>query len=163
MRFADAPVWDHLQSRIPHAMIVQGAAGNPYLQWILQGTFDTALPYALRPENYDRIRANIGALEWRCCAIEEQLRRTPTGSVDGFNLSDVFEYVSDDAYRALIEELVRVGSKGSHLVYWNVAVDRQCPASLAHLVKRRSRLAARLHHKDKAFFYRRLVVEEVMV
>ena len=162
MKFADEPVWQSLQRRIPHALVVQRPADNPYLQWILEGRFVSALPYAWRAENFEKIRANIDCLEWRCDSIEQVLSELPQGSLNGCNLSDIFEYMSHPDYERLLNEIVRAGAPGCRLVYWNVVAERHCPNSLSHAVRTKRSLANSLHQRDKAFFYRDFVIEEVI-
>lgn len=162
MRFAEETVWGSLQRRIPNALIVQRPADNPYLQWILCGRFRTALPYSLREENFAAIRDNLQALEWRCEAIEDVLTELPAASLAGCNLSDIFEYMSAAAYEELLGHLVRSGAPGCRLVYWNVVVSRKRPTSLGAVLIEKRQLAKELHQKDKAFFYRDFIVEEVL-
>ena len=162
MNFADEPVWKSLQRRIPNAFVKQRPADNPYLQWILEGRFVSALPYAWRAENFDRIRANVDSLEWRCDSIEQVLSEMPQGSLNGCNLSDIFEYMSQHDYEHLLNEFVRVGAPGCRLAYWNVVVERHCPNALSHALRAKRTLAHDLHQQDKAFFYRDFVVEEVI-
>jgi S-adenosylmethionine-diacylglycerol 3-amino-3-carboxypropyl transferase len=162
MKYADEPVWESLQRRIPNAFVVQRPADNPYLQWILEGRFVSALPYAWRAENFEKIRANIDSLEWRCDSIEQVLSELPQGSLNGCNLSDIFEYMSQADYEHLLNEFVRVGAPGCRLVYWNVVAERRCPETLSHAVKPLRTLASNLHQQDKAFFYRNFVVEEIL-
>ena len=161
MYFAEEPVWNSLQRRIPNALVVQRPADNPYLQWILSGRFDTALPYSLRPENFAQIRDNLDALEWRCEAIEDVLDDLPLSSLAGCNLSDIFEYMSETGYEKLLRRLVQSGAPGCRLVYWNVVVSRRRPASLRDVLAEKRKLANSLHQQDKAFFYRDFIVEEV--
>jgi len=85
----------------------------------------------------------------------------PAGSIQGCNLSDIFEYMSRPAYERLLREFVRVGEQGCRLVYWNVVVNRRRPNVLSKVLRELTSMAARLHRKDKAFFYRSLIVEEV--
>ena len=68
-RYADETVWQSLERRIPHALTVLSPKANPYLQWILKGRFETALPWSWRPENFERIR------EQPCCNRDSA--RTP--------------------------------------------------------------------------------------
>jgi len=161
MRYADESVWDSLERRIPHALVTNSPRENPYLQWILKGRFESSLPFAWRRENFTKIRDNLDALEWRCASIEDVLAELPDASVDGFNLSDIFEYMSEASYERLLQELVRKGSRGCRLVYWNVVVDRRRPRFLANALRELRAVAARLHSRDNAFFYRSLIVEEV--
>jgi S-adenosylmethionine-diacylglycerol 3-amino-3-carboxypropyl transferase len=162
MLFADEPVWTSLQRRIPNALVAQRPADNPYLQRILCGRFATALPYSLRPENFEAIRDNLDALEWRCDSIENVLKELPVASLNGCNLSDIFEYMSFDGYENLLWRLVDAGAAGCRLVYWNVVTRRQRPRRLQTLLAAKRDLADRLHLEDKAFFYRDLVIEEVI-
>jgi len=161
-RFADESVVQSLQRRIPNALVTLQPQKNPYLQWILAGRFVSALPYALRPENFDRIRQNLDSLEWHCASIEEVISELPDGVVHCCNLSNIFEYVSPASYKCMLDEIVRVGAPGCRLVYWNVVVKRQCPPALAGRLRERRDLAVKLHRKDKAFFYRNLVIEDVV-
>lgn len=162
MQYADEPVWTSLQRRIPNAFVVQRPTDNPYLQWILEGRFVSALPYAWRAENFSKIRANIDALEWRCDSIEQVLSELPQGSLNGCNLSDIFEYMSEPDYERLLKEFVRAGAPGCRLVYWNVVAARSRPKSLGHALRSKRTLANELQQRDKAFFYRDFVVEEVL-
>ena len=160
-RYADQSVWSSLEQRIPQALVVQEPSENPYLQWILKGRYESALPWSWRRENYERIRANLDAIEWHCEPIEEVLARLPDGSLNGCNLSDIFEYMPGAEYRALLFELIRASAPGCRLVYWNVVVDRSRPEMFAGALVPLKALATRLHEADKAFFYRNLVIEEV--
>lgn len=161
-RYADQSVWDSLETRIPHALVEMTPADNPYLHWILKGRYGSALPWAWRPENYQRIRDNVDAIEWRCDSIEAVLDELPEGTLNGCNLSDIFEYMSDVAYRSLLYRLARASAQGGRLVYWNVVVERSRPDIFACMLKPLRQLATSLHRADKAFFYRDLVVEEVL-
>ena len=160
-QFADETVWASLQRRLPQALVVQEPAANPYLQWILKGRFETALPWSWREENFNSIRDNLDALEWHCDSIEAVLAELPDNTLNSCNLSDIFEYMSEPAYESLLKEFIRVGAPGCRLVYWNVVVKRSRPECLSQALTPLRALASRLHAQDKAFFYRHFVVEEV--
>ena len=161
-RFADESVAQSLQRRIPNALVRLDPRKNPYLQWILAGRFVSALPYALRPENFDRIRQNLDSLEWHCASVEEVISELPDDVLHCCNLSNIFEYVSPESYKNMLDEIIRVSAPGCRLVYWNVVVQRHCPPVLADRLRQRRDIAVRLHRKDKAFFYRDLIIEEVV-
>jgi S-adenosylmethionine-diacylglycerol 3-amino-3-carboxypropyl transferase len=155
-------VAEGLKRRIPNALIKLPPQKNPYLQWILAGRFVSALPYALRPENFDAIRQNLDSLEWRCASVEEVIAGLPDNVIHCCNLSSIFEHVSPESYRRMLDEIIRVSAPGCRLVYWNLAAQRHCPPVLADRLRQRRDIAVRLHRKDKAFFYRDLVIEEVV-
>lgn len=145
-----------------YALTSLSPAENPYLQWILLGTYESALPYSLRPENFEAIKANLDKLEWRKQSIEDFLDQCKPGQIDCFNLSDIFEYMSTAAYHSLLEKLASRGANGGRLVYWNMLADRRRPLEMASTLKPLSDLADRLLLQNKAFFYSRLVVEEIV-
>ncbi len=160
--YVEGSVSDRILGRAKHAVTELNPADNPYLAWIMTGRHAAALPLALRPEHFDTIRANIDRLEWRCQSVEDFLAAREPHSVDRFNLSDIFEYMSPENYRRLLEQIIAGARAGGRLAYWNMLVPRSRPESLAGQLQPLPELAARLHLQDKAFFYSRFVVEEVL-
>jgi len=160
-QYVEGSVADRILARTRHALTELDPAENPYLQWVLSGRHTTALPYALRPENFEAIRDNLDRLEWRCQSVEEFLIGAGENSIDRFNLSDIFEYMSPENYQQLLGRLVRAGRSGGRLAYWNMLAPRSRPESMAAELKPLTELSERLHHADKAFFYSAFVVEEI--
>lgn len=161
-RYVKGSVSDRIFERTRYALIDLEPADNPYLQWILTGRHTTALPYALRPENFEAIRANIHRLEYRTGSLESYLDDLGPRSVDKFNLSDIFEYMSIENYEALLALLARTGRQGGRLVYWNMLADRHRPKTLAGRLRPLQEVSRPLFAQDKAFFYSDFVIEEVV-
>jgi S-adenosylmethionine-diacylglycerol 3-amino-3-carboxypropyl transferase len=160
--YVEGNVATRILERAKHAVTELDPAANPYLQWIMTGRHTTALPMALRPEHFDTIRANLDKLEWRCQSVEGFLASREAHSVDRFNLSDIFEYMSPENYHRLLEQLLKGAKPGGRLAYWNMLVPRSRPKSLEDRLRPLGALAEQLHYQDKAFFYSRFVVEEVL-
>ncbi len=161
-RYVEGSVSERILSRAKHALTELNPADNPYLQWILTGHHTSALPHALRKENFDIIRENLDRLEWHCLSIEELLEAEPELRVDCHNLSDIFEYMSDDYFHELLSKLIAHSREGARFAYWNMLVPRSRPPGLADKLISNHELAERLHLEDKAFFYSRFVVETVV-
>jgi S-adenosylmethionine-diacylglycerol 3-amino-3-carboxypropyl transferase len=161
-QYVDGRVADRILARARHALRMLDPAGNPYLQWILTGRHTTALPLALRSEHFETIRAHLDRLEWHCRSIEDFLQHDSSGRIDRFNLSDIFEYMSPENYHHLLARLAGHGKGGGRLAYWNMLVPRTRPESLAGKLRPLTEMANELHLQDKAFFYSRFVVEEVL-
>jgi S-adenosylmethionine-diacylglycerol 3-amino-3-carboxypropyl transferase len=161
-RYVEGSVAERILPRTRHALTVLDPADNPYLQWILNGCHTTALPFALRPENFEPIRNGLDRLEWHCLSLEEFLLRAGADSIDRFNLSDVFEYMSEDNYLKILEKLVCVGKPSGRLAYWNMLVPRSRPESMSDCLKSLSEEGERLFKQDKAFFYSAFVLEEIV-
>jgi S-adenosylmethionine-diacylglycerol 3-amino-3-carboxypropyl transferase len=161
-KYVQGDVAGPIKGRVHHALTQLDPSENPYLQWILKGTHVTALPAALRRENFDLIRANLDRIEWHNTSIEEYLDTVPDHSIDRFNLSDIFEYMSPERTEELLARLARAACPGGRLAYWNMLAPRSRPESLADRLRPLPELANRLHALDKAFFYSAFVVEEVV-
>jgi len=177
-KYVNGSVASGILARTRYALTQLDPADNPYLQWILTGRHTTALPYALRPEHFAAIRTNLDRLEWHACSVEDYLDRqklnpqdailcetakpnTPL-TIDRFNLSDIFEYLSPTQYHQLLQKLAAAGTPGGRLVYWNMLAPRSRPPELAHQLQPLDDLARSLHAQDKAFFYNALVIEEIL-
>jgi S-adenosylmethionine-diacylglycerol 3-amino-3-carboxypropyl transferase len=161
-RYVEGSVAERILARAQHALTALNPADNPYLQWILTGTHTTALPFALRPENFESIRDNLDRLEWHCQPLEEFLDTVEDGAIGGFNLSDIFEYISAENYHRLLDQLVRAGSSGARLAYWNTLAERHRPAFMADRLRPLTDLSRSLHAQDKGFFYCVFIVEEIV-
>ena len=156
----EGSVADHVARRIVHAGVDLDPADNPYLHWILTGTHGAALPLAWRAEHFETIRARLDRLDIRQGALEAFVS---TGEkADGFNLSDIFEYMTLETFAAVYGSIVDAARPGARLVYWNMMAPRRVPSAFAARVRRMAEVEARGKAADKAFFYSDFVVEEVL-
>jgi S-adenosylmethionine-diacylglycerol 3-amino-3-carboxypropyl transferase len=160
--YVEGQVAARILERTRYAMTELDPAANPYLHWIFTGRHSNGtLPFSLRAENFEAIRAHLDRLEWRCCSLEQFLDSSP-GMFDSFNLSDIFEYISAQNYERLLRLLIRAANPGARFAYWNMLVPRRRPESLASLLKPLRQSSDSLFMRDKAFFYSAFVVEEVL-
>jgi S-adenosylmethionine-diacylglycerol 3-amino-3-carboxypropyl transferase len=148
-------------ARAERALTELDPTKNPYLQWIVAGRFVSALPHAWRSENFAAIRRHIDRLEIELASVESYLARTADQSIDRFNLSDIFEYISESGSVALFEDIARCGRSGGRLAYWNMEAPRRCPRSLAQRVHALDDLSHRLYRETMTFFYSGFYVEEL--
>jgi S-adenosylmethionine-diacylglycerol 3-amino-3-carboxypropyl transferase len=160
--YAEGGIAGHLLQRAGYALSVLDPAANPYLQWLLLGRHRSALPYALRPENFQAIRANLDRLDVRVQSLEDFIETPEASGLDGFNLSDIFEYMSKANAHRLLEKLIGSGRQGARLVYWNLLAPRRRPGRLAQRLRPLEELAAGLLRMDQVFFYSALNVEEIL-
>ncbi len=163
-KYVEGSVADRILARTRHALVALNPAENPYLHWILTGTHGAALPWALRAENFEKIRSRLDRLEWHELSLEAFLQRDLTAEkrVVKFNLSDIFEYMSAQNTAALLEQLANASAPGGRLAYWNMLAPRRRPESLASRLAPHEDLEQALFANDKAFFYSALIVEEVL-
>jgi len=160
--YVQGSVTGRLLERVRQGLTEVNPAENPYVQWILTGQHRTALPYALRAENFASIRENLDRLEWQHTSLEDFLARAGRNSIDRFNLSDIFEYMSDIHYVNVMGQIAGVGRPGGRLAYWNMLVPRSRPVALAGHLAPLNELAQELQRTDKACFYSAFILEEIL-
>jgi S-adenosylmethionine-diacylglycerol 3-amino-3-carboxypropyl transferase len=159
-RHAEGDLAAQVLTRARHAMTILDPAANPYLQWMCAGRHLTALPCALRPENFAAIRDRLDRITLICAPLGQAAAHSGEGSIDRYNLSDVFEYLAPGDYRRQLAPLIAAARPGARLVYWNLLAPRSRPEDLADRLRPMSELAQALHARDRVFFYRALVIEE---
>ena len=135
---------------------------NPYLNFILKGYYnDDCLPHALRKENFEIIKNNIEKIEFKICSVEEALNST-SDNFDAYNLSDIFEYMSENSMKELYSNIINKSNNEAKVMYWNMLVPRQCPENLKTQIYVNKYICKKLIRKDKAFFYSKIVVEKII-
>ncbi len=150
----------HVARRIHHAAVDSDPADNPYLHWIMKGTHGTALPMTWRKEYFDVIKARLDRIDIRPGSLEAFIS---TGEkADGFNLSDIFEYMSPEMFVQVYGSILSASAPSARLVYWNMMAPRRVPAEFSAQVKTLDDVEGHLKTLDKAFFYSDFVVEEVI-
>lgn len=151
-------VADKILARTRHAMTQLPTFSNPYLVYILTGNYmSSALPRYLRPEHKDAITARLDKLTLYQGPIQE----ASSGRFDGFNLSDIFEYMSDKEFTQCYGTLLQRANPLARLAYWNMLVPRQAPLQYLERVQTLDQLSRGLHFHDKAWFYQAFRVESV--
>jgi S-adenosylmethionine-diacylglycerol 3-amino-3-carboxypropyl transferase len=160
-RYVEGSVSDRIMQRARYALTVLPTDCNPYLDYIATGNFSSALPRYLRREHFEAIRSGLGRLTLFHGPIEQAAHAHAAAGFDAFNLSDIFEYVSSKASRALYGELLNFATPGARLAYWNTLVPRTCPPEYAGRARPLTELSAELFARDNAFFYCHFQVDEV--
>lgn len=156
----EGSVAQHVARRIRHAAVTCDPAENPYLHWILKGGHGAALPMTWRAEHFTVIRSRLDRLDIRLGSLEAFVS---TGEkADGFNLSDIFEYMSAEVFAQVYGAVLAAANPGARLVYWNMMVPRRVPQAFCDRVLTRTAEEERLKLLDKAFFYSDFVIEEVL-
>lgn len=173
---------EQLLAQVRRVMVEDDPLRNPYLHWILRGHYGDVLPLALRPESFSLIRSRLDQLSWRRLALEDWLdagesgptaapNAAPTATpnvapnaarIDGFNLSNVLEYVEAPEAGRLLDRLHRWAAPGARLVLWNRLAERHTGLAPAGRWRALDGVAAELHRRDQVPFYRRLVVAEAL-
>ena len=159
--YVKTSVASNILQRTRYALTELPTDQNPYLEYILTGNFQRTLPHYLRREHFESIRRNLEALVVFEGDLAAALAAYPQTRFTGFNLSDIFEYMSEAEYEQTLASVVDRAAAGARLVYWNMLVHRKDVESLRDRVRFIDDEAQRLFQRDKAFFYHDLVIAEV--
>ena len=154
-RFAERSIAEMVLGRTKHALTEIPIATNPYLQWILMGTYrniEDAHPY-LNQEGIQYFQKKNPKMTFVHSGIVEYLERCPDNSFDAFNFSNIFEYLSEDDCEQIFELVYRKAKDGARVAYWNLLVPRSRPLSLKDKFFPQTERARALHQQDRAFFY----------
>lgn len=162
-RYVEGSVADRILPRTRHALVNLDPSSNPYLHWILTGTHGETLPDALEAKNYQKIREAIESGKFHIVSqpLETFLAKSEDRKFDAFNLSDIFEYMSEENTANLLGKIIGSSNPGARLAYWNMLAPRSRPESMADRLFPCSEEAEALFKKDRAFLYSRFIIEEV--
>lgn len=157
---------EHYALRAYHALVELDPSTNPFVQYILLGRYldlEHGHPW-LAPGNHELLRERMDRLEVRCTELEAHLAHVEPGTYTGFNLSDIFEWMSDELHERVYRAIAGTSVPGGRLAYWNNLVPRSAPASLidSGAVTSDRDLAVRLHDADRSFLYRDFHVDTVV-
>lgn len=98
---------------------------NFYLHYAFFGTYpdDEHCPAWLRRSSRDRLRGRLDRLEIRTDQLERFILSLPDHSIDCFNFSNIFDWMSQEAFVHLMGEVIRVARPGARLAYWTNIVN----------------------------------------
>jgi S-adenosylmethionine-diacylglycerol 3-amino-3-carboxypropyl transferase len=154
----------HFLGRARHVLTELPIRDNYLLAQICLGRYDEslALPPYLQPANYQRLKTAVGRIEVVTEELGTLLARLPEASVAGFAYSNVFEWVSLEAFESLLRQTHRVARAGARLCYRNLLVRRKHLPSLDGLFNPDDELAARLLYEDRSFVYSHFEIATVL-
>ncbi len=161
-RYVEGSVAARILGRAEYALTVLPTHANPYLEAILTGNFRRTLPLYLRPERFPELKRNLDRLTLFEGPIEGAAAAHRGAGFDGFNLSDLFEYLDEPTGAALYGRLLETARPGARFAYWNMLAPRRLAAAFPGRVRSLDAEAGELFARDLAFFYSAFVLEEVL-
>ncbi|MFL6195034.1 MAG: DUF3419 family protein [Thermoanaerobaculia bacterium] len=161
-RYVEGSVSDRILARTEYALTVLPGSANPYMEYILTGNFRRALPLYLRPEAFGDLKKNLDRLTLHEGPIQEAAEAHRGEGFDGFNLSDIFEYLDEPTSAAVYGRLVDAARPGARIAYWNMLVPRRLASTRPERVRPLDAEARELFARDLAFFYSAFVLEEAV-
>ncbi len=160
-RYVEGSVADRILDRARYALTVLPTHENPYLEAILTGGFSRTLPLYLRSYAFPEVKRNLDRLVLFEGPVDEAAREHKGEGFDGFNLSDIFEYLDEPTSAAVYGALLDTARPGARFAYWNMLVPRRLSTVFPDRVRYLEEESRELFAKDLAFFYSAFIVETV--
>ena len=129
---------------------------NAFLQMIFTGNYQHSLPFYLRPENFDIIKANLQKLRIIQADARQVVEQQP---FDTYCFSNIFEYMPVAEFEALVNSWQTKIPSSSKLAFWNLMASRNFTETAPNHF---GKIALRddLLQRDWGFFYNRFCLEE---
>jgi len=158
LRQVEINVADFIFSQAENQLSSKRAHQNHMLRYNLTGDFGTLLPEYLREENFATIKKNIDAIQTFQGYAQEAGAKY--GNFDAMNLSNIFEYMTNDIFSATGEALLKIANPGARIAYWNLMVPRRLSAQFTQL-EYQEKMSKELMKQDKGFYYSNFITEKL--
>jgi S-adenosylmethionine-diacylglycerol 3-amino-3-carboxypropyl transferase len=110
-------------------------------------------PYLLR-KNYPKLQKNIGTLEIYKGTIGDVLKKDGSNSYDRFNLSNIFEWMTNEVFNSIINETIELARPGARMAWrYTFARPRELDAQNLSRLEYEPELSQKLFKQDRAFIY----------
>jgi S-adenosylmethionine-diacylglycerol 3-amino-3-carboxypropyl transferase len=153
----DINVQSFVFSKVEKELMAKKCQSNYFLNYILKGNFNKGLPHYARLENFEKIKNNCHKLELKHGLIEDIIDEN--NKVNKFNLSNIFEYISDEEFEKISETLLLNAKPNAIFLNWSLMVNRQLNQINANYKIINS---TDLKSTDNGFFYGQLNIHTAL-
>jgi S-adenosylmethionine-diacylglycerol 3-amino-3-carboxypropyl transferase len=155
----------HFRTRAEYTLTCLSARDNYFLHQMLAGVYPAHEPQGVPPylsESGSRAISNArDALTLVDGSVTEYLKSLPDGSVSGFALSNICEWLTAAAIDELFGEVVRTARPGARLCFRNFVGWTEVPERRRAAVVEDRALGERFIARDRAVVQRRIAVCDV--
>ena len=138
----------HTIFRMFFGIKVMGSLGRDKSFYEHVADTNTALPFYLKKENLPIIRERLSRIK----LIHGSFLDIPESEkLDFFNLSDIFEYMSEEDFLENVGKLKKISCNGARIAVWNMQNRRYLPKKEFTLLKEESKSLFRV---NQSYFYR---------
>jgi len=135
---------------------------NYFVHWVLTRSYPggNCMPPYLREENFETIRSRVDRISIVTEEIETFLARQKSASFSKFNLSNIFDWIDDNIFIVLLQEIDRVAGPNARLCFYNLLHRRVVPGTFNSFTRCRN-LAGHLLKHNRAMGYTNFELYEV--
>ena len=123
---------DYLYRRTSRSLAEWPIRENPYFVFFLAGNYQwpESYPLWLQKDNLPVLKEGVSKIRLKHGSLQEVLAGSRPEAFSKFNLSNIFEYMSEEVYAVTLRQLLRVSPSGGRLAFWTLFVARPIPESL---------------------------------
>lgn len=158
LKHVQGNVSDKILNKEMNAIRKKNIQKNYFLYYILNNNFsEEFLPHYVREENYENVKANLNKLEifngliGDACEMYEDCTH--------FNLSDIYEYMNEELFRDVTDELINKSAKNAVFAYWNLMIPRSMASVHSARISNNPELSTSLKKKDHGYFYDSIIID----
>lgn len=137
---------------------------NYFMQHIFLGAYvspESAPPY-LRPSNFKMMKERIDRLENRMGTLQDVLEQEGRGSIEKFNLSNIFEWFDTMTFNDIFQQVLELASEKARLCFrYTLASPQSINDENKQFLTAEVDLAKELHKQDRAFMYESFHIYQV--
>lgn len=149
-----------LAQRVEHFFKTDRVVDNFYLNYIL---FKESGKYPYYLQNLDRLNQNaLQSIQIVNQDLFSFLKSMPDNSISKFNLSDIFEPITQQEMDLIVDQIYRTATPNARIIFWNNLVHRDINTNLSLRFKREIELENELSMEDRVFFYERFYIYKVI-
>lgn len=127
---------------------------NYFVHWVLTKSYPggNCMPPYLQERHFNTIRSRIDRITIVNDEIETFLNRHDCPTFSKFNLSNIFDWIDDDSFIMLLQEISKKARSNARLCYYNLLHHRVVPDTLPAF-KRNYNFAMKLLWQNRAMGY----------
>src|SRR3989344_3842369 len=118
-----------LKKSLENFLSFNDLSNNWYVQKIYYGKYKIFPPF-LRPDNFQYIKNNSEKITFIESDILNFLKQRGSSTIDKINLSDIFDWCSQEQYSQILQEAYRALSPNGRVFYWELFVSRELPSEM---------------------------------
>jgi len=147
-------MYEYVKERLEYALTKVPIYDNYFLSQAVTGRFrGERVPPYLRAENFATLQRNADRVTVVNGWLGPFLDTLPVGSVNKFNLLDIFDWMTAEMFEATLRSVLRAAAPGATVIYRSGSYALDPPPGVARFFQRHDELARRLLAKDRSATY----------
>lgn len=147
-------IYDFVKERIEYALTKVPIYDNYFLSMAITGKFrGLRVPPYLLPENFPILRRNLDRVQVVNGWLGPYLDTQPAGSINKFNLLDIFDWMPPPVFESTFGSIMRVAPPGATLIYRSGSYSLEPPERYRARLTPQTELARELFATDRSTTY----------